>query len=114
MLAEVEAEPFLARVRTERQERTDGLEEAEPAAAFRIFPNPGTGVFTIQPSAVAGQIASIEVFDLTGRLVFFQKGGPAGPIEIDISNLPSSLYYLEVQGELGFWTGRLVKNRAIF
>lgn len=45
-----------------------GMEEYT-TSAFSLYPNPGTGVFNLQYSGKNG-LANIEVFDVTGRIVY--------------------------------------------
>lgn len=45
-----------------------GMEE-NSTSAFSLYPNPGTGVFNLQYSGKNG-LANIEVFDVTGRIVY--------------------------------------------
>jgi hypothetical protein len=49
-----------------------GIEENANASDWSVFPNPGTGVFTLQYSG-ANAAADIEVFDLTGRAVYTSR-----------------------------------------
>ena len=41
----------------------------ETSAAFKVYPNPSTGYFTISYKGTAGDEARIDVYDITGRLV---------------------------------------------
>ncbi len=57
---------------------------------IRVFPNPGTSIITL--SGVADQ-AMIEVFDLTGKLVWRGTNQSQG---IDLSALSAGMYYIRL------------------
>ena len=62
-----------------------------------IYPNPTTGKLTIQISDMRYPISDIEIYDMLGRI---QKVGKSeiGKSEIDISHLPTGIYFLRVAG----------------
>lgn len=67
-----------------------------------IYPNPTTGIINL--SLVSrGSSTKFEVVDLTGKVVFF--GMINSKLELDVSNLPKGIYYLNV----GRMTSKFVK-----
>lgn len=56
--------------------------------SFSIYPNPSSGVFTIESEGV--EIYSIKVYASDGRLVYNEKFAS----KLDLSNLPSGIYKL--------------------
>ncbi|MES2557366.1 MAG: PKD domain-containing protein [Bacteroidota bacterium] len=71
-----------------------------------IFPNPSTGVVTIDPNGV--EISAIVVYDYAGRLVYEDRTSVnAAPKTVDLSNLAEGVYNVRVI------TGSLVVNTPI-
>ena len=57
------------------------------------FPNPGNGEFTIQSVHLISECL-VEVYSITGELLYSEKLVPVNSaIEVDISNLPSGIYF---------------------
>jgi len=63
------------------------------AIGIQVFPNPNTGMFTIE--LVNGLTKNIVVSDLTGRIVLEQTT-TADVINVNISNLANGVYYVKV------------------
>jgi Secretion system C-terminal sorting domain len=72
-----------------------GLDEVSNKLAFAVYPNPNTGVFTIEGANIAGNEA--VVYDLLGRVVY-QKAITADKETIATSNLVSGSYMIVVRG----------------
>ncbi|WP_317896879.1 T9SS type A sorting domain-containing protein [Aurantibacillus circumpalustris] len=70
----------------------------------KVYPNPTTGIFNI--TANGAEIKSVDVFDLTGRIVFSDsmKNNTAN---INVSQLPNGVYSIKVK------TGETVKYLKI-
>lgn len=66
----------------------------------RIFPNPTKGVFTVSIENQGQGRVEAAVYDALGRLcspvLFFQKINEKGRLEMDISNLPSGLFWIKI------------------
>ncbi len=78
-----------------------GIEEQE-IAGFKAYPNPTTGHLTVQTDDTA--IEQITISDIMGRQVFrenFDRAGEYLNIELNISNLKTGNYILNVLGEDG-------------
>jgi hypothetical protein len=73
---------------------------------FAVFPNPTSGIFTV---AAELPISSLEVFDLTGRVILHQNNLDKKQ-NIDISVFPAGMYYLKVTTAGGNRTGKIVKE----
>ena len=63
-----------------------GVEEETPTASFKIYPNPGNGLFTISENTV------VWVYNSVGALVFtsFQRSA-----QLDLSALPAGVYLIK-------------------
>lgn len=67
--------------------------EAEAVTPLVIYPNPTRSVFYVELE----EVADITVFDLSGRIVQTLSGGQGGRIEVDLSNYPTGMYFVEVR-----------------
>jgi hypothetical protein len=72
-----------------------------------VFPNPSTGLFTLQLST--GSIKTVIVTDLAGREIS-RVNGTAGQIQVDLSTLSAGVYYANVMDENSTHVVRLVKE----
>lgn len=85
--------------------------QAQVENSISVYPNPSSGVFTLQLSGRNGQDAFITVSDLQGRVIM-QKifSNENNSIEIDLSSYQSGMYLLEIKSESYFYTTRLIKK----
>ena len=74
---------------------------------FYIYPNPTNGIVNI--SSRNQKIEQINVYDITGRLLKYQKGNSDSEI-ISIQDLPNAIYLLEVKTDTGPKTVKIIKN----
>jgi len=72
-----------------------GIEEAF-TSNINIYPNPTNNAWYIQSNEV---VSEIQVFDLSGRLIFSQQQENAGLIKIDGSGLQRGVYLIKVYGD---------------
>jgi hypothetical protein len=81
----------------------NGVDEEEPLA-FKVWPNPAQNHITITaPSALTA--ASVSIYSISGqRLV-----SGAYDAQIDISNLPNGIYFIELRNETSIARQRFVK-----
>ncbi len=87
-----------------------GLAEIAEIANFKIYPNPNTGLFTIQNEGGASKKTSIKVVDVQGRLVYDDNYyfNANGSKVVDIKTLKAGVYVLLLQSE-----GKLEQHRII-
>jgi len=57
---------------------------------LRIFPNPSTGIFTIE------ETGSIEIYNVIGEKIHFQKLIP-GKTEINLTGQPNGIYFVKLE-----------------
>lgn len=85
---------------------TLGNSDFENVTSITIYPNPSTGIFNI----VSQQNASVEIYDLLGKLIYNQSLAN-GTNSIDISNVNTGVYLLRVTDANGnSETHKLIKN----
>jgi hypothetical protein len=65
------------------------------ANAFRLYPNPGTGIFQLEYDQQKYRLASMELFQLNGRKI--KDLGFEAHQPINIQDLPSGVYLLKLR-----------------
>ncbi|MGV7108131.1 LamG-like jellyroll fold domain-containing protein [Flavobacterium sp. U410] len=75
------------------------------ANSFKIYPNPSTGIFTIDTK----EEVQIEVFDLVGKMIK-KENIHIGVNSIDVTNYANGVYLLRVNNSGKINTYRLVKQ----
>lgn len=77
-----------------------GIEEKE-AFTLELFPNPTSGIFTINLSAKEFSNADLKVMDAMGKEVFNQTVNVNGTYStrVDLSSQPQGVYFVVVSGE---------------
>lgn len=78
--------------------------DAQQVAGMKVFPNPNSGVFTVQ----AEGMTSVTVSDVTGRNVGEYSGKTS--LEIDARHLAAGVYYLTISTELAQDVVRIIKH----
>lgn len=71
-------------------------------AAWRIYPNPSSGQFTLEVDALPVGVCSLRVYDLAGRACFQQVLNGNGGFhrsQLDLHGMPAGVYTLELQSE---------------
>ncbi|MFB9051567.1 alpha-amylase family glycosyl hydrolase [Formosa undariae] len=79
--------------------------EVDTTQSFAIFPNPAQNNFKISKA-----VSEVTIYDITGKLMNHFKGQFNGGYAFDISDLPASLYLVNISDNLGTTqTVKLVK-----
>ena len=81
----------------------DNIESDE--STISLYPNPATTSLTV---VMNSDIQSIQIFDMTGKLVFNQNIETAESIQLDISEWNSGIYLVQSVGTSGTTTEKLV------
>lgn len=86
--------------------------EVESALKFSdVFPNPGTGIFSLKISSEKEQEITVRLLDLTGNDMLRKKTHKLrkgeNTIHLDLREMPSQVYFLQINGA-GFKAGRKV------
>jgi hypothetical protein len=83
--------------------------EENKETTWAVYPNPGTGIFTIQSSTEISD-CKIIVTDVSGRDVFEKRHPGAGnTFEVDLRKYPNGIYFLKFSDSKNVITNRLVK-----
>lgn len=78
-------------------------------AGFRLFPNPGNGIFYLEPLSNA-KPETLEVFNLRGEKLIHSDLSEVSPTEIDLTGQPAGIYLVKVAGNSGTGFKRIVKK----
>lgn len=73
---------------------------------FEVYPNPSTGLVSL--NFEESMEREIVILDQVGRNILSERS-VASKVQLDISNLPKGLYFIQVNGAL-ITLGKLVKN----
>ncbi len=89
-----------------------GIPSIPAAESFRIYPNPATNQLTIHTSSSRAEKAIISIVNVLGQevLSYSLSLGEGGEEALDISKLPSGMYFLEMKAENGSVVKRFVKE----
>lgn len=79
---------------------TDNME----ANRIHIYPNPAENYLMVK---VIDRVYSIEVMDITGHMILQDSNSPA---KIDISNLQSGIYFLNIVADQQKYVNRFIKK----
>ena len=85
-------------------ETTTGVFDQEKQLECRVFPNPFTSKIRID---CPKKIASIEISDLAGRLIWKQSEPDS---ILDLSFLVSGVYFIKITGDNRFYQQKLIKR----
>jgi Secretion system C-terminal sorting domain len=71
-----------------------------------LYPVPSSGL--VQVKAPGHELATLEVLDLSGRLLARYDGQGLDRLRLDLGDLPSGTYFLNIHSNMGRFTRRLV------
>lgn len=87
---------------------TNGSSEHEMTANFSVYPNPTSGRVDIQlEEATSG---TIHVLDVFGKVVFTKSLNAATNEQLNLSELPAGVYFLQFETDLWQQTQRIIKQ----
>jgi len=76
---------------------------------WNLYPNPANDIVTIQVNSNI-TVNQVTMTDLTGRVVKTIPWNEGSNLSFDVSELPSGMYVVTVQGNNTQWTKRLIKE----
>jgi len=82
-----------------------GIKEVAEKLFFKVYPNPGTGVFFFQTNETG---VYINIINLLSEPVYSLQVNTAAAEAIDLSNLPKGIYYLNVHRDGDVRTQKIV------
>jgi hypothetical protein len=82
--------------------------EAIVASNLTIFPNPASETATVQLKEDVA--ATAELFSLDGRLVLKYETAENNAMEIPVAGIAPGIYFVKVNGKVGVYSGKLIKE----
>jgi hypothetical protein len=92
---------------------TVDVPENEMKHEIAVFPNPSNGLTTIEVSGAVNNDASLEILDLTGRLIYSEKMNATANFAesfVDVSTYKSGTYLVKIITNDRVYTKSLVKQ----
>ena len=74
--------------------------ESEIISELSVFPNPATDLLNVDLKGFEGNV-TIEIFDFSGKRIYFQKTGEISTAEIKVSQFVQGVYLLRVNDAAG-------------
>ena len=87
-----------------------GISEADKSSMASIYPNPSTGIFTVQFGSPSEK-TTIGIYDMVGRLVQEQTIFHSKQATLNMSSLSAGVYSVKIQNETGSFTQRVILNK---
>jgi len=90
---------------------TVSLNESDLLSGILVSPNPSNGKFSISSKEYSGEIR-LEISDVTGKIVFktTENLHPNKAINIDLSNVENSVYFVHIIGQNETFSIRIIKD----
>jgi hypothetical protein len=80
--------------------------------AFKLYPNPNTGVFTIeQTSGSLIETIGVEIYGMHGNKMMTERITGDNRHEFNVTDLPAGIYFVRIVAENHSETIKLVKTR---
>ena len=74
-------------------------------SSFKLFPNPTTGLITIDSPELF--LSNINIFDVSGKLIFSDEQVNSNTKNIDISSFSNGIYFIQINNQ---FTKKVIKN----
>lgn len=81
--------------------RASSVDQETVAQAFRVQPNPSSGMVDILPATGTAVVKSLELIDLHGKLIRYVSGADMTQGRVDFGTLPQGMYMLRIQSSSG-------------
>lgn len=89
---------------------TSATELEDQVPDIRLFPNPTTGPIIVQPASPLRGKVSVRLLSPSGQMIENVETRFAnGRIELDLSDQPAGLYFLEIHSDEGVVSKKLIR-----
>ena len=85
-----------------------GIDDNELTTSVYVFPNPATSVFTVNTGSV--KINELKLVNILGEEIIKQSEINNAQSTVNINNMPSGVYFVEVYTEKGKAVKKIIKN----
>ncbi len=85
----------------------DGINETTLSKVISVYPNPATSQFTISADGVNLNIASVELFDITGRSIWKKESLSGSTSTFSRGNLSNGIYIVRITTDKGVASKRV-------
>jgi len=75
----------------------NGIVSSYQEMEMNLFPNPSNGKFTLTINFPTDKNLQMDIYDLNARILFNRKNLTEGENEIDVTDLPSGVYFLSLK-----------------
>lgn len=83
-----------------------GINKYAASNGVRVYPNPTSGELTIELNS--GNVSSVEVVDLTGRVILSNTGD--SKVNVNLSNVANGIYYVKIKSNDSMEVVKVVKQ----
>jgi hypothetical protein len=90
---------------------TAGLDALISDKSFNVYPNPSTGVFTIELNNATEEMTSIQIVNIMGEEVEVVNNLSTNSYSVDLSNLTEGVYYARINAGKQIATKKIVINK---
>jgi hypothetical protein len=96
----------------ENRDSTATMPEKEESVAFRLFPNPTTGNFTLELTSdlTTSAPVTVEIIGMHGEKLMQSGFAGVRRHEMSLLGLPSGIYYVRVFHETFMGVGKIIKR----
>jgi hypothetical protein len=88
---------------------TTGILTPAPPTDIVLYPNPATGIITINSEACPGHEVTVQIYDLNGSEVVISQLISSDKIVINIGNLVPGMYMAKISEGGSIWMAKFVK-----
>jgi|GEM_PF-5968116 len=97
---------FVAGLRN--SELTTKTDEKVKETTFSVYPNPGTGLFTIEVNGEPSSGSQLQVFDMMGNCVQQSPATLEKTLLLNLESLPKGVYFVELKASRGIVVKKVV------
>ena len=73
-----------------------------------VYPNPSNGEFNLRVAST--DVLQVRVIDVSGKVIMSNQVAGSNLYALDLNNVKSGIYILELESETGKTYKRLIKN----
>lgn len=81
------------------------------APGFKVYPNPTTGIFTVEIDQSQGGKSQVSVINMTGAEVLKKEVGGSSKFTVDLSNQVSGIFLIKISGNNQLQLGKIILRK---